>query len=81
MEASRSRLRWRCRRGVKEMDLLLQGFIERHYDRLSDNQKLSFDDMLDEADLDILAWIMDKGRPRRDDFNAIIALLRQVKTK
>ncbi len=76
-DTDRSRLLWRCRRGTREMDLLLQRFIERHYQRLSDNEKRIFDDMLNESDPDILSWIMNRSRPQRDDFNPIIALLQQ----
>lgn len=32
----KSRLAWRCRRGMLELDLLLQGFLQRGYDNLVD---------------------------------------------
>ena len=77
MDHDRSRLLWRCRRGIREMDIVLQEFLYQSYDTLSDADKSSFAQLLDEADLDILNWIMGKGEPENDDIKNIIALIRQ----
>ena len=77
MEAERSRLAWRCRRGIREMDIVLQTFLNQSYDTLSDADKNSFAQLLDEADLDILNWIMGKDEPENDAIKNIITLIRQ----
>lgn len=77
MEGERSRLLWRCRRGIREMDIVLQTFLNQSYDTLSDTDKNSFAQLLDEADLDILNWIMGKGEPENDGIKNIITLIRQ----
>ena len=61
--SQRSRLLWRCRRGIREMDILLQDYLELYYDTSSANEKNTFEELLDEADLDILSWIMQKTSP------------------
>ena len=38
-----SRLRWRCRRGIKEMDIILQSFLDQTYPELSNNKKIIFE--------------------------------------
>ena len=38
----RSRLAWRCRRGRREWDTLLLGWLERHYDSASPAQRAAF---------------------------------------
>jgi antitoxin CptB len=63
MEAERSRLLWRCRRGIREMDIVLTEFLEQSYATLADDDKKAFVQLLDEPDLDILNWIMGKGEP------------------
>jgi len=63
------------------MDLLLQEFIDRHLDTLSDEEKRAFEDMLNESDLDIMAWIMNKRQPHREDYLPIIHLLQQTNNK
>ncbi len=45
-----SRLRWRCRRGMLELDLILNGFMERGYDGLSAERKVLLDQLLDYPD-------------------------------
>lgn len=75
--SERSKLLWHCRRGIREMDILFREFIEQHYDNLSDDDKQSFSKLLDEADLDILNWIMEKDTPDTDELKNIISLIRQ----
>jgi len=73
----KSRLLWHCRRGIREMDILFREFIEQHYDDLGDDDKQSFSKLLDEADLDILNWIMEKDTPDTDELKSIISIIRQ----
>jgi len=77
MEGERSRLLWRCRRGIREMDIVLQTFLNQSYDTLSNTDKNSFAQLLDEADLDILNWIMGKDEPENDNIKSIINLIRE----
>ena len=44
---------------------------------LNDADKSSFSQLLNEADLDILNWIMEKDEPRNDGLKNIITLIRQ----
>lgn len=73
-----SRLRWRCRRGIKEMDMVLQRFLEHDYALLDDRQKLLFDRMLDETDLDLLDWLLGRSRPRNSDYEELLQRFRQA---
>lgn len=45
-----SRLRWRCRRGMLELDLILNQFLDRGYDALDAGQKALLDRVLDYPD-------------------------------
>ena len=72
----RSRLLWRCRRGIREMDILLQDYLEVHYDTLSAEDQNTFEELLDEADLDILSWIMRRTSPD-EKYVGIITSIRE----
>ena len=61
--SQRSRLIWRCRRGIREMDILLLDYLETHYDNASTEDQNTFEELLEENDLDILSWIMEKTSP------------------
>ncbi len=54
---------WRCRRGIRELDLLLTTFVERHFDDLSEPEKREFEKLLEQADQDILTWVMGRAVP------------------
>jgi len=41
-----SQLKWQCRRGVKELDLLLTDYLEHHYPVASKNEKTAFKQLL-----------------------------------
>ena len=73
-----SRLRWRCRRGIKEMDLLLEKFLSEVYPQLDTEEKNCFELFLDEADLDILSWITEKTQPENPVYRKFILHLQQI---
>jgi len=72
MQADTARLRWRCRRGTREMDLLLLRFLERGYPQLSARDQSLFGDLLDEADPDLYAWITGHAEPVNPDYLSLI---------
>lgn len=39
----RARIRWQCRRGMLEIDAILLPFFDKHFDALSDPEKISFE--------------------------------------
>ncbi len=45
-----NRLRWQCRRGLLELDLVLERFLEKYGDRLQDERLSSFQILLTYAD-------------------------------
>jgi len=60
-----SRLRWRCRRGMRELDMLLLGYAENHYVRAVPAEQKAFRRLLSTPDPDILALLT--GRALADD--------------
>lgn len=69
---STARLRWRCRRGTREMDLLLLRFLEQDYPRLSARDRALFGALLEEADPDLYAWITGQAQPANPDYQPLI---------
>ena len=51
------RIRWRCRRGLLELDLLLQQFLEKYDSQLNEQQISQFESLLSLSDKDLLAII------------------------
>jgi antitoxin CptB len=53
METTNKRMLWRCRRGMLELDIVLQNFVEAHYAGLTASQLQALDQLLDYADNDL----------------------------
>ncbi len=55
-----ARIRWRCRRGLLENDLILERFLDARADSLDDGQVAMLDRLLDLPDNDL--WDLIAGR-------------------
>ncbi|GIU44141.1 hypothetical protein TUM4630_09100 [Shewanella algidipiscicola] len=53
-----ARVRWACRRGMLELDVLFQPFVESQYAILSNQDKASFVRLLECEDPELFAWFM-----------------------
>lgn len=60
-----NRLRWQCRRGMLELDLLLLPFLEKQYVNLSACNQLLFEQLLSYQDQD-LYQILIKNKSVKD---------------
>jgi antitoxin CptB len=72
----RSRLIWRCRRGMKEMDILFEKFMNNSYDNLSKEEQVHFEEFLNETDSDINDWILDRAIPDNSEYIPFINYLK-----
>ena len=53
-----SRLRWLCRRGMKELDLVMCAYLEQHYASASAEDQQRFKSLLELADPDLYALLL-----------------------
>ena len=60
-----SRLRWQCRRGMLELDLLLTDFLDTRYGSLTPGEQASFNRLLRQSDQTLLTWF--NNGPDMDD--------------
>jgi len=68
-------LRWRCRRGMKELDVLLTRYLERDYHTVPLPQRQAFELLLDMQDPDILDYILGRKTPENRELALVIARL------
>jgi antitoxin CptB len=71
-----SRLRWRCRRGMLENDLVLECFLASRGDALTEDEAAMLDRLLDLPDDEL--WGLIAGRAQPDDASVapLVAALR-----
>ena len=77
MSMNRGRIRWQCRRALLELDLVFTRFLERDFDRLTDDQLADLDDLLRCDDYDIWALVNGSKACEVDRWQEMIGLLRQ----
>ncbi len=77
MNINRGRIRWQCRRALLELDLVFTRFLERDFDRLTDDQLADLDDLLRCDDYDIWALVNGSKACEVDRWQEMIGLLRQ----
>ncbi|MEO7401111.1 MAG: succinate dehydrogenase assembly factor 2 [Polaromonas sp.] len=62
-ERSLSKLKWRCRRGLLENDLLIEQFFRRYEVTLSVRQAQGLSDLMDLSDNDLLDLLLRRKEP------------------
>jgi antitoxin CptB len=76
--ASRDRLRWRCRRGLLELDIVLERFVGKYAEDMGESELVLLAELLEYADNDL--WDVVSGRSERYDprHTGLVARLRAV---
>jgi len=69
------RLQWRCRRGLKELDVILGPFMDEHYGDLAPDDKARFATLLECEDMDLFNWFMRQDKPADPDLERMIELI------
>ena len=71
-EADLNRLRWRSRRGMLELDLLLLPFFDEVYRSLDEERQSTFIKLLEQEDPDLLEWFSRRSRPGDPELAALV---------
>jgi antitoxin CptB len=69
------RLAWRCRRGMKELDLLLLGWLQQRYGAATPGERATFEAFLELPDPDIAALLLGREHPTDPALAALVAQL------
>lgn len=70
-----SRLRWRCRRGMRELDVLLTRYLEHRYVHAGRTQQQAFEAVLELQDPTILAYLTGTQVPEQQAIRDVIQQL------
>ena len=67
LEMDEARLSWQCRRGMLELDLMLEAFVSKRYSDLSVKEKKAFHQLLNCQDQILLEYLMGQNVPTDKD--------------
>lgn len=72
-----SRLKMRCRRGMKELDVVFQHYLEHHYPNASPSEIQRLDELLDMQDPLLFGMLLGMD-PVPERYETLISTLRQA---
>lgn len=73
-----SKVRWRCRRGMLELDVMLQAFCDEVYSTLAPEKQQLFEDLLEEADQDLQRWLTGGQPCEKPHFQDMLLVIRHM---
>ena len=77
--AELDRIRWRCRRGLLELDLVLESFVRDNLHGLTKAELEAFGRLLEAGDNDLWDWVSGRAEPHDPTLAELIARLRAVR--
>ncbi|MEG7523658.1 MAG: succinate dehydrogenase assembly factor 2 [Chromatiales bacterium] len=72
-----NRLRWQCRRGMLELDLLLFAFLENEYPYLDREARKDFATLLEFPDQTLQSWLISDSKIADKQMVEIVQIIRQ----
>lgn len=76
MMIERARLRWLCRRGMKELDELLARFLEQGYEAAPPAARAAFERLLEAPDPELYALLTGRRDPADPELADVVARIR-----
>ena len=73
-----ARIKWRSRRGLLELDMILLNFVENHYASLSEQEKTTYKQLLSLPDPELLAYFMQQEIPQDSVFAELVSKINKV---
>ncbi len=77
-EAELRRLRWRCRRGMRELDQLLERWLDREWRQSPTRERAVFLALLDTEDDTLWRWFLGHEAPADVEIAALVERIRAV---
>ena len=73
-----ARLRWQCRRGMLELDILLEEFLEHSYAELDESERQSFEALLAYPDQLLYEYLTGQQAPTDQGITRVIQRIRRA---
>ena len=74
-DVTMARLRWRCRRGMRELDVMLTRYLDRVWPTASTTDRDAFLQLVELQDPDLFGYLVGQITPAEESQRAIIACI------
>jgi antitoxin CptB len=68
-----NRMRWAARRGMLELDLVLEPFVASRYGSLDERDRERFQQLMSCEDQDLFGWFLGRDQPGDEELAAIVS--------
>jgi antitoxin CptB len=68
-----NRMRWAARRGMLELDLVLEPFVNARYASLDEQDRERFQQLMICEDQDLFGWFLRREKPADEELAAIVS--------
>ena len=75
-----SKLKWQCRRGMRELDELLLTYLEHRYEQAPETDKQAFQALLQLPDPDLIGYLLNKQTPATELQRVVEHILKRTDT-
>ncbi|MGY6275408.1 FAD assembly factor SdhE [Methylomonas sp. MgM2] len=73
-----NKLRWRCRRGTLELDLMLTRYLDQRFPIANETERQGFLDLLELEDSELMAYLMGERAPLSTEIAGLVAEIRKL---
>lgn len=68
----KARIKWACRRGMLELDVVIMPFFEECFEQLTEQEQQDFVALLECDDPDLFTWVMQHGRSENERLASMV---------
>lgn len=79
--AEQGRLAWRCRRGMKELDLLLREYLDQHWSGATSDNRDAFARLLELPDPELASYLLGHAAVADLTLEPVLAALRGISAR
>jgi len=73
-----AKLKWRCRCGMKELDVMLTRYLEQRYEQAPITEQQAFKALLELPNTDLYAYLMGQTKPVDIQMQALVERMIQL---
>jgi len=72
------KLKWHCRRGTKELDYLLEAYLEQHYQQGNKKEQNLFIELLTLPDTQLIFYLLGNQQPKSEGLSRLVKKIRNA---
>jgi len=74
--SSTAKLKWHCRRGTKELDYLLESYLNKYYNQANKEEQLLFKELLKSQDSQLIWFLLGDKLPESEGLAKLVKKIR-----